>query len=340
MRYILIIVAIVLGAAYFYLGDKTQAAKIAGETMGTTYNVTVVGVLDDAKQEALHTAIEAKLAAVNKSMSNWDPTSEISTFNDNTSVGPVDISAEMAVVMAAAYDVHDKSGGKFDVTLAPLINLWGFGPATPESPVPADADIAAALSLVGQSTLLSIDADKSTMTKSRSGVSVNLSALAKGYGVDQVAAVVKEHGFTDYLVEIGGDLVTSGNNLSGNPWAIGIETPEPGGQTIEMILPVTDRGMATSGDYRNFTEENGVRYSHIIDPETGRPILHRTTSVTVLAADAMMADAWATALLVVGAETGLVIAEAEGLAAHFISRGTDEYVTASSSAFEKLRNPE
>ncbi|MFV0360076.1 FAD:protein FMN transferase [Tropicimonas sp.] len=319
--------------------DEGATVRLSGETMGTTYHVTAVGVPGDLGEEQIGAAVEEALAAVNASMSNWDPNSEVSLFNAARTTEPVDISPEFAHVMAAAGRVNAISGGKFDVTLSPLIELWGFGPKQPGEPVPADAEISAALEHVGQAELLSLDGG--TLAKRDPLVSVNLSAIAKGYGNDAVAGALRELGVENYLVEIGGDLVAAGRNEAGETWKIGIETSETGSRSVEMVLPVGDLGMATSGDYRNFFEQDGVRYSHLIDPTTGRPITHRTTSVTVLAEDGMMADALATAMIVMGEEAGMKAAEANGLAVYFISRaeGAEEtYVKKASRAFEKLRD--
>jgi thiamine biosynthesis lipoprotein len=319
------------------LFDKEpEVVRLSGETMGTTFNVTAIG--EDLDEDALASAVQETLAEVNAKMSNWDPNSEVSTFSAATGTDPMAVSAEFAQVMTAANDVHEKSGGIFDVTLGPLIELWGFGPRTPEDPVPSDAEIEAALSGVGQNRLLTLDAEAGTLAKSEPGVGINLSAIAKGYGIDAVAETLREAGIEDYLVEIGGDLVTKGQNDKGDTWRIGIEKPQAGAQTPQLIVSVGDLGMASSGDYKNFFEQDGVRYSHIIDPTTGRPITHRTTSVTVLAENAMMADAWATAMLALGQEKGLELAEKHKLAVYFISRdvtgGEEAYITVHSTAFK------
>lgn len=319
------------------LFDKEpEVVRLSGETMGTTFNITAIGV--DLDEAALATAVEETLAQVNAKMSNWDPNSEVSTFSASTSTDPVAVSEEFALVLAAANDVHGKTGGTFDVTLGPLIELWGFGPRKPEDPVPSDEDIETALGGVGQARLLTLDSAAGTLAKSDPAVGINLSAIAKGYGIDAVAGTLRKAGIEDYLVEIGGDLVAKGQNDKGEAWQIGIEKPEAGSQTVQLIVPLNDRGMASSGDYKNFFEQDGVRYSHIIDPVTGRPITHRTTSVTVLAENAMMADAWATAMLALGQEKGLALAEQHKLAVYFISRdvtgGDDAYITVHSSAFK------
>ncbi|EEE35956.1 thiamin biosynthesis lipoprotein ApbE [Rhodobacteraceae bacterium KLH11] len=319
------------------LFDKEpDVVRLSGETMGTTFNITAIG--DDLDEAALGDAVQETLAQVNAQMSNWDPNSEVSTFSASTSTDAVPVSDEFALVIEAANEVHAQSRGTFDVTLGPLIELWGFGPRKPEDPVPADADIMAALAQVGQARLLTLDRAAGTLAKSDAGVGINLSAIAKGYGIDAVAARLREAGVEDYLVEIGGDLVAKGQNDKGESWQIGVEKPEAGAQSIQLIVPIDDRGLATSGDYKNFFEQDGIRYSHIIDPTTGRPITHRTTSVTVLADNAMMADAWATAMLALGQEKGLELAETNKLAVFFISRdvtnGEEAYITVQSSAFK------
>ncbi|WP_170574357.1 FAD:protein FMN transferase [Ruegeria atlantica] len=319
------------------LFDKEpEVVRLSGETMGTTFNITAIG--EDLDENALATAVEATLADVNSKMSNWDPNSEVSTFSAATSTDAMPVSAEFVHVMQAANEVHEKTGGTFDVTLGPLIELWGFGPRTPEDPVPSDADIQSALESVGQNRLLTLDAEAGTLSKSDAGVGINLSAIAKGYGIDAVAETLRDAGIENYLVEIGGDLVTKGENDKGEIWRIGIEKPQAGAQSPQLIVSVGDLGMASSGDYKNFFEQDGVRYSHIIDPTTGRPITHRTTSVTVLAENAMMADAWATAMLALGQEKGLELAEKHKLAVYFISRdvtgGEDAYITVHSTAFK------
>lgn len=315
--------------------------KFSGETMGTTYNVIAVDKTADLSSDALKGEIDAALATVNARMSNWDPTSEISRFNTADTTDPVEISPELATVMTAASEIHDKSLGLFDVTLGPLIEIWGFGARTPDSPVPSDAAIAAAMEVVGQNKILTLTTNPTALRKSLPETSVYLAAIAKGYGVDRLADVLQAAGITDYMVEIGGDLVTSGRNPSGENWRIGIERPDAASQTVEEIVDLSNLGMATSGDYRNYFEQDGIRYSHIIDAGTGRPITHGTASVTVLAPNAMMADGWATALLVLGQERGLAIAEKEGLAVLFIARKADSsetgFETTVSSQFTKLQ---
>ena len=313
--------------------------ELSGETMGTTYNITAVDASAELDADAVQARVEETLAMVNAGMSNWDPNSEISKFNAAETTEPVEISPELAKVMGAAAEVHAKSFGQFDVTLGPLIELWGFGARTSESPIPADEAIAAALDVVGQSKVLTLTGE--TLAKAQPRTSVYLAAIAKGYGVDEVAATLQGLGLEDFMVEIGGDLFAAGENPRGEPWRIGIEKPEATDRTVEEIVTFSGLGMATSGDYRNYFEEDGVRYSHIIDAETGRPITHTTASVTVLTENAMMADAWATALLALGQERGLAVADAEGLAVLFIERdpasGDGAFRSVASARFEALQ---
>jgi len=315
--------------------------EFSGETMGTTYNIVAIDGSAKLDAAAVQTAIDTTLAEVNAAMSNWDPNSEISRFNAQQGTEPVEISAELAKVMGAAMQVHEGSMGRFDVTLGPVIELWGSGARNSDSPVPEDEAIAAALAVVGQSKVLTLTDDPATMAKARPETSVYLAAIAKGYGIDELAAALREMGLTDYMVEIGGDLVASGKNPDGNPWRIGIERPETSDRQVEEIVQLADMGMATSGDYRNYFEEDGVRYSHIIDSETGRPITHTTASVTVLAENAMMADAWATALLALGEERGMEISRKNNLAVYFISRDPDiddkQFKTSASPRFIELQ---
>ncbi|MCE8535394.1 FAD:protein FMN transferase [Ruegeria pomeroyi] len=337
-RWLALPVALMLSGCLF--DAEPEVVKLSGDTMGTTYHITAIG--EDLDPEALGAAVEATLADVNAKMSNWDPKSEVSTFSARADTAPMQVSPEFVTVIGAANEVHEKSGGKFDITLGPLIELWGFGPRKPEDPIPSDSEITAALEGVGQARLLTLDQATSTLAKARPETGINLSAIAKGYGVDAVAETLRGFEIDDYMVEIGGDLVTRGKNDKGEAWRIGIERPHHGAQSVQLVVPVSDYSMATSGDYRNYFEHEGQRYSHILDPVTGRPVTHRTTSVTVIADSAMMADAWATAMLVLGLDQGLKVAEAHKLAVFFIERdaqgGAEAYMTAQSSAFADLLN--
>ncbi|MGB0904696.1 MAG: FAD:protein FMN transferase, partial [Mangrovicoccus sp.] len=266
-------------------------------------------------------------------MNNWDPNSEVSQFNATHSTAPVSISAEFAQVMAEADRIHDLTSGAFDVTLAPLIELWGFGAKEPGEPIPSQAEIDTALSHMGQSEKIRLT--DTSLQKTEADVSVQLAAIAKGYGVDAIANALAALGSENHLVEIGGDLFAAGLNDKGKPWVIGVERPDALGG-LQTIVPVSGYGMATSGDYRNYFEEDGICYSHIIDPTTGRPVTHKTASVTVLAPSAMSADGLATALLVVDGDKALDIARENDIAVLLIQRKGSGFVTETSPAFDAL----
>lgn len=313
--------------------------ELTGLTMGTSYSVAAVDHSKSVNEAELQAAINASLAQVNAQMSNWDAGSEISRFNASTSTQPFAVSSELASVMQAAQDVHDASDGRFDVTLGGLIDLWGFGAGQTKSAAPTDAQIAAVMETTGHSNSLRVGGN--ALQKLQPGTEVYLSAIGKGFGVDQVARTIESFGINDYMIEVGGDLYTAGLNPEGKPWQIGIETPVAHDRGVQQVVSVSGRGMATSGDYRNYFEQDGVRYSHILDGTTGRPVTHKTASVTVLAENAMLADAWATAMLVLGTERGLEIANERDLAVLFIDRdatsGQNGFVTTPSAGFAALQ---
>lgn len=306
--------------------------ELTGLTMGTGYSIVAVDHSRAVEKTELQAAVDAALGRVNVQMSNWDATSEISRFNAAAQGESLTVSAELAQVMQAAQDVHAASEGSFDVTVGALIDLWGFGAGQTRRDMPAEAEIAEAMACCGQAT--SVELQGNRLTKLNDGAEVYLSSIGKGFGVDQVAKALAGFGITDYMVEIGGDLYAAGRNPEGQPWQIGIETPQAFDRGITQVVGLSGMGMATSGDYRNFFDVDGERFSHIIDATTGRPVRHDTASVTVLTENAMLADAWATALLVLGRERGLEVAEREGIAALFIERTADKgFAPTASSQF-------
>ncbi|MFQ5995474.1 MAG: FAD:protein FMN transferase [Acidiferrobacterales bacterium] len=303
--------------------------------MGTTYTVKVADPPADLNPDELKATIERVLEKVNDQMSTYRVDSELSKLNSNTSIQWIDSSADLLTVVEEALRVSRLTDGAFDVTVGPLVNLWGFGPGKRANRVPSQQQISQAMSRVGY-TKLSTRRSPPAIKKTRSDVSIDLSAIAKGYGVDKVAERLESLAVHNYMVEIGGDLRAKGHNLDGTPWKIGIEKPIPGPRAVQLIIQLQDKGMATSGDYRNFFEKDGQRFSHTINPRKGTPVTHNLVSVTVLSPTAMGADAMATALLVMGPETGFALAERERLAAYFISRAADdEFVDRSTSRFKQ-----
>jgi len=314
---------------------EASALSFQGTTMGTTYHVVALPKDGSIARADLQAAIDAALADVTAEMSNWDAASEISRVNATKAGGALPLSPALADVLTAAADVHRASDGRFDVTVGPLIDVWGFGSGARAPQVPSEAEIAAAKALTGQDKVLTLAGN--TLTKSTDGAEIYLSSIGKGHGVDRVAAALRSFGLTDFMVEIGGDLYTAGRNEKGQPWQIGIESPVAGDRALHSVASVSNLGMATSGDYRNFFMDGDTRYSHIIDPTTGRPITHNTVSTTVLTENAMLADAWATAMLVLGRTRGMEIAEAQGLAVLFLDREAQGFATTASSAYTALQ---
>lgn len=295
----------------------SEQIVLSGPTMGTGYRITLRPLPDGHTAESLQAAIDERLVAINRVMSTYDPDSELSRLNRNPDGDWITVSEELYTVLAEAQRISELSDGAFDVTVGPLVNLWGFGPDRGDDRVPDEAAIATARERVGY-RMLELRAEPLAARKARPDLYIDLSAIAKGYGVDEIAGLLESAGVNHYLVDIGGELRARGVNEQDDPWRIGIEKPEPGERTVREIIGLRDTGMATSGDYRNFFELDGRRYAHVIDPATGWPIRHRLASVTVLHSRCMNADGLATALLAMGPERGFALAEHAQLAALFI----------------------
>jgi thiamine biosynthesis lipoprotein len=281
--------------------------KLTGRTMGTTYHVTVVAWSPDRD---LQQRIDARLDAVENAFSTYRPQSEISRFNRAARAGePFAVSADFASVMRTAARVFELSGGAWDGTVMPLVDLWGFGPAGPVSEPPPPERVQAALARVGFARI-ELRAP-GALVKREAGVTLDLSSIAKGYGVDAVAGLLQRAGYASFLVEIGGEVSAAGTRRDGQPWRIGVNRPraEAAPDEVYRVVALHDGALATSGDYRNQFEKDGVRYSHIIDPRTGRPITNRVVSASVLAPDCTLADGLATAVMVMGAEEGISLLE-------------------------------
>ncbi len=313
--------------------------EFSGPTMGTTFLVKVAAEeLSQQDHAALARVIRERLAAVNASMSTWDPRSEISRFNRHASTEPFPASRELRKVISASFDVSEASGGAFDVTIRPLVQAWGFGDGARVPGGPDPAELSALRERVGWQR---IRVQGDALVKSYPETLCDLSAIAKGYGVDAVSEDLVRLGYPEHLVEIGGELRGRGRKLDGAPWRVAIEVPQPEApRKVHQVIPLLGRGMATSGDYRSYYEQDGVRISHTIDPRDGRPIRHALASVTVLAEEAMWADAWATALNVLGPEAGYALAEERGLAAYFIIREKEgTFRSRETPLFTALRKP-
>lgn len=289
-----------------------------GLTMGSTYSVKISPPLP-VDRAVLARDIAGILDGVDARFSTYKPGSELSLLNVDPGTEPVPVSAEMATVLSAALDVSRISDGAFDVTVGPLVNLWGFGPGGKPRQVPAEQDLSAARERTGWRRL-TLDTGAGTLRRDSPGVYIDLSGIVQGYGADAVARHLERIGIRDFMVDVSGDIVARGHNPAGRPWRVGVERPVTRLGVVERVVLLRDVAMTTSGDYRNYFEERGVRYSHLIDPSTGRPITHRLASVTVLGPEAMRLDGLDTALMILGPERGYEVAMREKVPALFIMR--------------------
>ena len=295
--------------------------------MGTVFRVTAHCPND------VSGSIEAELAAVDGEMSTYRPDSLLSRFNQAEVDTWFAISADLLHVVQAAQSMSRRSEGAFDITVGPLVNLWGFGPDGHDRPLPSQPELRRARSRVGYAKL-ELRRQPPALRK-RSDVYVDLSAIAKGHGVDRVAERLQAQGCTDYMVDIGGEVRVLGVNPQGQPWRIGIEVPDSGSiGKVQRILSLESMAVATSGDYRNYVEHGGERFSHTIDPRSGRPIRHGLASVTVVHESALWADAYATAINVMGFDAGWAFAEEENLPVLLIMRSANGFEDRYNAAME------
>lgn len=332
MKAVVLLPLVVLCAA---CAKQPAEVEISGSAMGTQFSVKLTD--PGANAARLQQEIERSLADVEHIMSTYMPDSEISRFNASASTAWQEVSQAFCFSVEDALALSILTGGSFDITVGPLVNLWGFGPDNVVDEPPADAEIAALLESIGYEHLQT-DCSRPALKKDIPELLLDMSAFGKGFAADRVADLLEKQGLLDYLVEIGGEMRLAGMNADGKKWAIGIEAPLVGQRRPRMVLRLTDTAVATSGDYRNYFEAGGQRYSHTIDTRTGRPVTHALASVTVVDASGYRADALATALLVMGPEKGMQLATRENLAVLFLLRGENGIDERSSPAFEQLRS--
>lgn len=312
------------------VGAASEVATLAGDTMGTHYRVSVVAPRHSARE--LQAGIQERLDEVDAAMSTWRADSELSRFNAQAVTDWVAVSPGLYVVLQTAAAISEITDGAFDVTVGPIVNLWGFGPDRRPSAPPADEALAAARARVGHRLLHLADAPP-RVRKDRGDIYVDLSAIAKGYAVDRVADWLATAGYRDFLVEVGGEIRSRGRRADGSPWQVGVAWPDAGSADVARVLALNETALATSGDYRQYFEFEGRRYSHEIDPATGKPIAHALASVTVLDAACMRADALATGLLVLGPERGPALARRLGIAALFLVHREHGFETLTTGRF-------
>lgn len=304
-----------------------------GRTMGTTWTVRLVGSEGPAPV-AVARAIQAELDLVVEQMSTWTPASDLARYNRAAGPSRHCLPAAFFTVLTAAIAVARASDGAFDPTAGALVDAWGFGPAPRPPGLPDAAMLDGALASRGWHRLALDAADRSALQPG--GLRLDLSAIAKGHGVDRVARRLDALGFGSHLVEVGGELSGRGVKPDGQPWWVALEHPDPAASAPRTLLALHGLAVATSGDYRRSFECGGTRFSHTIDPRDGHPIRHGLASVSVLHPECMLADAWSTALGVLGPRDGPALADRLGLAALFVERRGDGYVEHASAALAAL----
>ncbi|TVL43189.1 thiamine biosynthesis lipoprotein [Shewanella algae] len=324
---------VLMGLAFFVSGCSSQDEVIAlsGSTMGTTYHIKVVNSKSLPDAQLLQAEIDMALEQVNDQMSTYRPDSELSRFNQLQQGQSLTVSADTITNIREGIRLYQLTDGALDITLGPLVNLWGFGPDKRPLEVPSAEQIAEAKARMG---IDAIQIEGDLLSKSQSSVYVDLSSIAKGFGVDKVARLLDKYQPKGYLVEIGGEISVKGTKDDGKPWRVAIEQPADNGRAVQQVIEPGTMAMATSGDYRNYYEEDGQRFTHIIDPRSGFPVEHRLASVTVLHSECMTADGFATAMMVMGTEASLALAEKEKLAIMLIEKQDEGFKVYYSSAFK------
>ncbi|SUC34706.1 Thiamine biosynthesis lipoprotein ApbE precursor [Providencia rustigianii] len=331
-----VIAPVLLFAATLFLAacGGPEQQNFQGQTMGTYYSVKYVTDSSEPTPEVIQTEIDKRLEEVNDQMSTYRPGSELSRFNQSTEVNvPFPVSAATAKVVSKAIEINKLTDGSLDVTVGPLVNLWGFGPEGRVTKAPTDEDLAKRRAWIGIDKLAVQD---NNLIKTIPELYVDLSSIAKGYGVDVVAEYLESLNINNYMVDIGGEVRTKGKNGKDAPWRIAIEKPATDGvsQTAQEIIEPGNLSIATSGDYRNYFEQDGVHFSHTIDPKTGKPISHKLVSITVLADDCMTADGLSTGLNVLGPEAGLALAEKMNVPVFMIVKTDKGFEERYTKAFE------
>lgn len=310
--------------------------SLSGLTMGTSWSVKLIRPAGNDLQ-MIQKGIQAQLDLVVAQMSTWSADSDLSRYNHAAADSWHVLPEHFLRVLDCALAIAERSGGAYDPSVGPLVNLWGFGPDPKHADRPDDAAIARERQRCSWQRVR-IDRTRNALLQP-GGLYLDFSSIAKGYGVDLVAAYLRSIGAVSYLVEVGGELYGHGVKADGQPWWVGMEHPPATSGThehVQNIAALHGMALATSGDYRRYFEDGDRRYSHTVDPRTAQPVAHALASVAVLHADCMTADAWATALMVLGDEEGLALALSNGLAALFISRDGDGFCERLTPAMEAM----
>lgn len=301
--------------------------------MGTDYSVKVVGDYPGGEL-ALQEQVDALLKHYNDEISTYDPKSSLSKFNQQQSTAAYPISQDMADILIEALRIGQRTDGQLDVTVGPLVNLWGFGPDKRPVKIPTAEQIAQARQRIGINHLhVEVSSDHAIVRKDLPDIYVDLSTFGEGFGADKVAEFLEAHGIQNYLVDIAGASRSRGVNANGEQWRLGIQNPTDEYVEAQAIIIPNGRAVSTSGSYLNYYELDGRRYSHIIDPRSGMPITHRMVSATVIAETALEADGWDTALMVMGTEKALEFAEQNHLAVYLMTKTDKGFIAQYSTAF-------
>lgn len=312
-------------------GKEPELYEFGGSSMGTTYSVRIVALPDNLLPQQVADRIQAELDGVEQAMSTYRPDSELSRLNQQPPDKPMQVSGDLFFVLQKSLDVWRRSQGAFDVTVGPLVNLWGFGPAARVDHVPDEQAQRDAWKRVGSDALV-LYPDTRKVEKHKD-LYLDLSAIAKGFGVDKVAQALEAMGIRRYMVEVGGEIRVGDRKAAGHPWRLAVEKPVAQMREVQQVIEAANLAMATSGDYRNYFEENGVRYSHTIDPRSGKPIRHKLVSATVIAPTCAEADAWATAMMVLGPDQALTVANTQNLAVYLLVKDGSGFVAKHSKGF-------
>ncbi|CAI1089085.1 FAD:protein FMN transferase [Serratia quinivorans] len=332
-----LITTVALSATLLLTGCGPEQVNLDGKTMGTSYSVRYVTGDDTPSAAKMQAEIDKRLELVNDQMSTYRPGSELSRFNASRVVDkPFPVSAATTEVVLEALRINRVTDGALDVTVGPLVNLWGFGPEGRPDKVPSAAELERRRAWTGIDKL---SVQGNALVKSIPELYVDLSSIAKGYGVDVIAQYLQSQQVKNYMVDIGGEVRTRGHNGEKKPWRIAIERPTAGmEQKAQLVIQPGEMSIATSGDYRNYFEQGGVRYSHTIDPVTGKPIHHHLVSVTVLSPTCMAADGLSTGLNVLGPERGMALANLMGIPVFMIVKTAKGFEERYSEAFKPYLN--
>jgi thiamine biosynthesis lipoprotein len=309
--------------------------------MGTTYSIKIVYdsvIFSESKFTSLKSSVDSILTDINRQMSTYIEDSELSQFNNLDDSAWFPVSSDFAYVLERSIELGRLTGGALDITVGPLVNLWGFGPVNKGRSIPPADKINERLKTTGLD-YLRVDTSLSRIRKYKTGIYCDLSSTAKGYAVDKIAGYLSDLNWDNYLVEIGGEVKAHGKNQKREYWKIGIA--EPGSVSEPFyVVSLNNLAMATSGDYWNFFEQDGVKYSHTIDPRTGYPVKHDLASVTIVSESCLQADGLATAINVLGPEDGYLFADQNGIAAYFIIRNHENYLTEQTPQFDSMTKQE